>query len=379
MVGPEPVLDRLPAEPPPEPAFPDRVRLVKLGLLTVLALALCVYLALPFLPALTWGMALAVIAWPLHRWVARHLPYRVPAAGLTSAVVLAAVVGSGVFVAYHMAREAGAQAAKVQQESTETTIKEAMSRTPGMSAVVEWMDRLHLDIDAAMRQLIDRYTTDASALVNGSVWGIVQFVVAVFILFHFLKDKGVILDGVRHLLPLTRPEADRVFGRVADTVHANLYATLVTSLIDGVGGGLLFWALGLPAPVTWGVVMFILSVLPVLGTFLVWAPVALYLALVGNWPGALILVGWGVGSWFVVDNFIYVRLAGPRMRMHQVPALIAFLGGLAVFGVSGMIVGPAIAGMTLALLDVWTYRSAAAGAATPAPAESNGKAAPVTV
>lgn len=379
MVGPESVADRLPAEAPPEPAFPDRVRLIKLGLFTVLALALCVFIALPFLPALTWGMALAVIAWPLHHWVARHLPYRALAAGLTSFVVVAAVVGSGLFVTYHLAREAGTQAAKVQQESTESTIREAMARTPGMAAVVEWMDRVHLDIDAATRQVVERYTSDASALVNGSVWGIIQFVVAVFILFHFLKDRGAILDGVRYILPLTRPEADRVFGRVADTVHANLYATLVTSLIDGVGGGLLFWALGLPAPVTWGVVMFILSVLPVLGTFIVWAPVALYLALVGNWVGALVLAGWGVGSWFVVDNFIYVRLAGPRMRMHQVPALIAFLGGLAVFGVSGMIVGPAIAGMTLALLDVWTYRSAAAGAATAAPPTVNGKAGPVTV
>jgi len=114
--------------------------------------------------------------------------------------------------------------------------------------------------------------------------------------------------------------------------------------------------------VTWGVVMFILSILPILGTFIVWAPAAFYLLLVGNWPGALALVGWGVGSWVVTDNIIYVRLAGDRMRMHQVPALIAFLGGLAVFGVSGMIIGPAIAAATISLLDLWRTRSAAATA-----------------
>jgi predicted PurR-regulated permease PerM len=195
----------------------------------------------------------------------------------------------------------------------------------------------------------------------------------VFLLFHFLRDRPSILAGVRTVLPLSRVESDRVFRRVADSVRANLYATVVTSVIDAVGGGLLFWALGLPSPVLWGMVMFILSVLPILGTFLVWAPAAVYLALVGNWLGALILVTWGVASWFVVDNIIYVRIAGDRMRLHQVPALVAFLGGLAVFGVSGMILGPAIAAVTIALLDVWRH-STAETPITPGEAEPTAEA-----
>ena len=240
-----------------------------------------------------------------------------------------------------------------------------------MGRFVEWMDRVNVDVDAQLRKLISAYTQDMSYVIQGSVMGIIQFVVAVFIMFHFLKDRGNILEGVRTLLPLSRDESDRVFKSVADSVHANLYATLVTSLIDAVGGGLIFWLLGLPSPVTWGVVMFILSVLPLLGTFLIWAAAAFYLALVGNWPGALALVAWGVVSWCITDNIIYVRIAGDRMRMHQVPALIAFLGGLAVFGMSGMIIGPAIAAATMAILALWRNRAAAAAEGS-SPVEANG-------
>src|SRR5262245_13481337 len=335
----------------------DRLRLVKLGILTLVCLALCVWLAIPLLPALTWGMALAIIAWPLHVWMSRRIHWRAAAAALTSAVVVLVILAAGFFVTYELAREAASQADQMKERAAGDVLREAMSNAPGLRGVVEWADRVQIDLDRALRQFINSYTQDASALVQGSIRGVIQFAVAVFFLFHFLRDRPAILAGVRTLLPLTRVESDRVFKSVTDSVHANLYATVITSIIDGIGGGLMFWLLGLPSPVLWGVVMFILSVLPILGTFLVWAPAAAYLALIGNWPAALALVAWGVSSWFIVDNFIYVRLAGDRMRMHQVPALLVFLGGLAVFGVSGMIIGPAIAAVTMAVLDLWRQSS----------------------
>jgi predicted PurR-regulated permease PerM len=95
-------------------------------------------------------------------------------------------------------------------------------------------------------------------------------------------------------------------------------------------------------------------------------PAAIYLGMIGNWGGALAILTYGVVAWCVVDNIIYVRIAGDRMRLHEVPALIAFLGGLAVFGASGMILGPGILAVTVAILEVWHYR--AAGEEVPRPA-----------
>ena len=108
--------------------------------------------------------------------------------------------------------------------------------------------------------------------------GLVQFAVAMFILFHILLDREALLGRVRGLLPMSRVEGDQVVRGAADSVHANLHATLVTSVIDGLSGGLMFWLLGLPSPVTWGAVMFFLSFLPLLGTWIVWLPAAGFLA-----------------------------------------------------------------------------------------------------
>jgi predicted PurR-regulated permease PerM len=271
-----------------------------------------------------------------------------------------------VFVAYQLAREAGSAADQMDGEAPEAVLRQKMEAVPVLSRVVAWMDRVGLDVEREVRKVVAAYTQDATGLLRGSVGAIVQLLVAVFVLYYFFRDRAALLQGVRALLPMSRADSDRVFAHVADSVHASLYATLVTALISAGTGGLMFWLLGLPSPVLWGVVMFVLSVLPIVGTALVWVPAAAYLVLTGRWPEALALTAWGAVCFVVVDTFLYMRLAGDRMRLHQVPVLIAFLGGLAVFGVSGMILGPAILAVTVALLEVWKKPTREALAAPPA-------------
>ncbi len=370
-----------PVAPPTEPlvreegplATGERFRPFALAALTVVLLALCALLTYPFLPAVTWGVALAIIAWPLHAWVLRRLTaHRTGAAALSALVVVAAIVVPGVFVAQQLAREAASAADQMREQQARNTLRDRLASAPGLGGAVEWADRTGIDIDAEAQKAARAYFGDAGALAQGSVMALLQAVIAVFILFYMLRDRQELRAGVRRLLPVRRAEADRVFDGAAGSVYANLYATLVTSAIDGVGLGLMFWVVGLPSPVTWGVVTFVLSFLPILGTYIVWMPAAIYLGMIGNWGGAAALLAYGVIAWCIVDNIIYVRIAGDRMRLHEVPALIAFLGGVAVFGASGMILGPGILAVTVAVLDVWHDR--AEGEEVPIPAE---KPAPV--
>jgi predicted PurR-regulated permease PerM len=104
------------------------------------------------------------------------------------------------------------------------------------------------------------------------------------------------------------------------------------------------------------VVMFFVSLLPMVGAAFVWLPAVAYLALREEWIAAIGLLTWGVLSAIIVDHIIYVRMVGQGMRMHSVPALIAFLGGIAVFGLTGLILGPAILAVTMAFLEVWKQR-----------------------
>jgi predicted PurR-regulated permease PerM len=336
----------------------ERFRPFALAALTVVLVGLCVFLTVPLLPAVTWGVALAIIAWPLHTRVrARVTENRALAAGLTSLVVVLALVVPGAFVVRQLAREAASAADRAREDEAKSTVHDQLAGAPGMGGVVAWLDRTGVDLDAEAHKAVRSYLGDPAALAQGSVMALIQAIIALYILYYMLRDRKELLAAVRRLLPMRPAEIDRVFDGATGSVYANLYATLVTSAIDGVSMALMFWAVGLPAPVTWGVVTFVLSVLPLVGTYLVWMPAALYLALMGQWGGAAALVVYGVASWFVVDYFIYVRIAGDRMHVHQVPALIAFLGGLAVFGASGMILGPGILAVTIAVLEVWHYRT----------------------
>ena len=187
----------------------------------------------------------------------------------------------------------------------------------------------------------------------------IGFCLTFYLLFYFLRDRRAALQSLKSFSPLSGPEMNRLFGRVGDTIHATVYGTLAVSAVQGLLGGLMFWGLGLPVPLLWGVVMGLLAVVPVLGAFVVWIPAALFLALEGSWGKALILTLWGGGVVAGIDNLLYPILVGNRLKMHTVLAFISVVGGLIVFGPSGLILGPVTLTFTLVLLETWRSRTEA--------------------
>ena len=121
----------------------------------------------------------------------------------------------------------------------------------------------------------------------------------------------------------------------------------------------MFWWLGLPAPLLWGVVMALLAVLPVLGAFIVWIPAALILALEGSGGKALILTVWGLLVVGTIDNLLRPILVGNRLKLHTILAFISVVGGLILFGPSGLILGPVALTITTVLLETWRTRTVA--------------------
>jgi predicted PurR-regulated permease PerM len=120
----------------------------------------------------------------------------------------------------------------------------------------------------------------------------------------------------------------------------------------------MFWWLGLPSPVLWGVVMGLLAIVPVLGAFVVWIPAAIVLALQGMWLKAILLTIWGTVVIGLIDNLLYPALVGKKLQLHTLAVFFAIVGGLMVFGASGIIIGPAMLSFTVALIDVWRRRTA---------------------
>ncbi len=115
----------------------------------------------------------------------------------------------------------------------------------------------------------------------------------------------------------------------------------------------MFWILGVPSAAVWALTMAILATIPSLGTFLVWMPIAVYLAASGHWVKGLILAGWGASVISTVDNLLYPTLVGRKMQLHTVPVLFSVLGAIALFGISGIVLGPLILTTGVTLLRFW--------------------------
>jgi len=184
----------------------------------------------------------------------------------------------------------------------------------------------------------------------------IQMFFVVFTMYYFFKDGENISRTIRDSLPLEREQADGIISRTREVIDASVYGVLSIAIIQGILGGLAFWVLGLPSAIIWGVVMTFLSMVPMLGAFLVWVPGAIYLALTGHWAKAVMLAVWGTLVIGMVDNFLRPKLVGSRTRLHELLIFFAVLGGLNVFGVLGVVLGPVVVAITLALVDV--YRTA---------------------
>ena len=145
--------------------------------------------------------------------------------------------------------------------------------------------------------------------------------------------------------------------RIADTIRAIVNGSLTVAFVQALLAGVMYAALGVPAAVIWAGATFIVALIPIFGTFMVWGPVALFLVLTGSWLKAIILVAWGGLAVSTIDNLLYPYLVGGRLRLHTIPTFFASLGGIEFFGPAGLILGPIALAVTIGLLDVWGART----------------------
>lgn len=333
----------------------NHIHALVLMLATALGAYLCYRLALPFLPALVWALALAVLFTPLQQRLESKLKRPGLAAAVCVVVVGLIVAVPATFVAQRLIMESAKGAEIVKAKTESGAWRKALEAQPRLAPVADWIER-KVDLTGTAQTLATWLTTSAGAILKGSVVQVIGFCLTFYLLFYFLRDRRAALQSLRTLSPLSPAQMDRMFVRVTDTIFATVYGTLAVAAVQGLLGGLMFWWLGLPAALLWGVVMALLAVVPVLGAFVVWIPAALFLALEGSWGKAVLLVVWGAVVVSGIDNLLYPMLVGNRLKMHTVLAFISLVGGLILFGPSGLILGPVALTITTVLLEIWRHK-----------------------
>ena len=334
----------------------ERILVIVLIAVSVLVGWLCWLMVAPFVPALTWAVVLAVIAHPLHERLLERMPQWPTLAALLALISVTIVIAlPAALLAREVVNEAIASADTLQRLADGERWRRVLDQFPRLAPLREWIES-RFDFQGQVGDATGGVARNVQSALANAIEFAITLLVTFFLLFFFLRDKWRILDTLQGLVPLAHAETAQVRHKVRDMISAVVYGTLVVALVQGTLGGLMFWWLGIPAPLLWAAVMALVAVLPLFGAALVWLPAAAFLLIDGHWEKALILALWGSVVIGLIDNFLYPLLMKNKLSMHTVPVFIAAMGGLFVFGATGIVLGPLIFAVGIALLDVWRRR-----------------------
>ena len=318
------------------------------------------FLLKPFFTSIFWACAAALIFHPVYRYFYRRYP-RWPnlTALLTLLLCIVVVVIPVLLVASSFVSEGANLYQRVQSGEINLGDKFEQIRAafPGINAAIE---RMGIDFQGLKEKLLGGLMTAGSFLAKNAIalgQNTLNFFVSLglmlYLTFFLIRDGNSLVALLIRALPLGDEREKLLLAKFAEVTRATIKGNLVVAITQGSLGGLIFWALGLPAPLLWGVVMTILSLLPAVGAALIWFPAALYLYATGEMVKATVLMAFGIAVISLVDNILRPILVGRDTKLPDYIVLFSTVGGLIMFGISGFAIGPLLAALFMAFWEIF--------------------------
>lgn len=355
--------------PPPlpslSPSLPVSARLEDgffLGVVLLVSIAFALIIE-PFFAAILWGVIAAIVFAPVNRRILAAMPrHRNGAALVTLFLILAVVIVPAFVLGAALLQEAAYFYGKIQ--SGEINFARLFAQV--VDSLPDWatpyLRRLGLTNFYAAQDMLTRGVTSSFRTLAAQAFQIGQsafsFLVALgvmlYLTYFLLRDGEALSRRVAAASPLRVGQRQALFAQFVIVIRATIKGSIVVAIVQGLIGGIVFWALDIQGALLWGVLMGAFSLLPAVGTGLVWVPVAIYLFATGAiWQGA-VLVGCGVLVIGMVDNVLRPILVGRDTRIPDYVVLISTLGGIEMFGFNGIVIGPAIAALFIATWNIFT-------------------------
>jgi predicted PurR-regulated permease PerM len=309
----------------------------------------------PFFAPLGWAAVRAIFVYPWHeRVVPRYGHTR--AAALSTLIVTVLIVGPGLLILTTFVQESSAALSTVDRDA--------------VAGQLAWLEqgwnRIRVLIPGAqsvdLRSLIENVISRTGGFVATRVGGLLadiavllfQLVVTLIALFFFLRDTDAIMLHVRALLPFEDLRRERMIRQTRDLVYASIAAGLLIAALQGLAGGLVFALLGFAAPLFWGVIMGLLALLPFVGTWVVWMPAAIWLMATGQVIKGVVLAVLGGAVVASIDNILRPLILSGRTQMNGLLMFLSLLGGVSLFGLLGIVLGPLVSAIVTGLFEAYT-------------------------
>lgn len=334
-------------------------RLFLIALLVIITLAFA-WLIEPFFGAIVWGVVVAVLFHPVFLRIHGLMPRRTnSAAFLTLLLVILLVIVPAIMLGSALIGEATDVYERIRSGDIdiEAILSTLESSLPSwlQAQVTAWgygdIETIRPRIEEAVAGSLEFVVSQAISVGQGAFRFMLALGVMLYLTFFLLRDGSQLGSQIENIVPLSGDRRKALADKFFVVIRATIKGSFVVALLQGTIGGLIFWALGIQGALLWAVLMGILSLIPAIGTGFVWVPVAVYLLVTGDiWQGVVLIVA-GVFIISMVDNLVRPILVGRDTRMPDYVVLISTLGGLQMFGFNGIVIGPLLAALFIA---IWT-------------------------
>jgi len=324
--------------------------------LTTVAFSL---LLLPFYTAILWAIILAIVFHPAQQFLVRRLKGREGLAALLSVLMcVCLVIVPVVVVLASIAQESSSLYRQVSSEEFDLRGRIG-SFVSALPSFIERWTPIQLGNFPDLRDKFSGAILQTSQSMAGRVVNIgettLSFAVGsgvlLYLLFFLFRDGERLVAAIRRAMPFSDDHSAKLLEKFTSVVNATVRGNIIIAIIQGTIGGVTFWMLGIEAALLWGVVMTFFSMLPAVGAAIVWGPAALFFMFTGAWVKAAILVLVGLLIIGLIDNLLRPPLVGKNAKLPDYVVLVSTVGGMALFGINGFIIGPLIAAL---FISAWS-------------------------
>ncbi|RUM39648.1 MAG: AI-2E family transporter [Desulfobulbus sp.] len=337
----------------------SRINKIVLLVLVVAISALFLTMVRQFLMAIFMAGLFSAMVNPLHKWLTVRLRGR---ENLASILTIAGIVFLVLLPLSFLVGVIAAQAVHVGQSVTpwlESFIKEPstvtgyLEKIPYYEEILPYRDMILQKAGQAVGIISNFLIDSLTSMTKMTLNALLNLVIMLYVMFYFLTTGDVLLKKILYYLPLAHRDEERLLHRFTSVAGATMKSTLIIGILQGGLCGFAFYLAGIQGAVFWGSVMAVMSVVPAVGTAIIWFPALIVLALAGDFSGVLLLIiicGAIAGN---LDNLLRPRLVGKDTEMHDLFVLFGTLGGLTLFGILGIIIGPIISALFITIWEIY--------------------------
>jgi predicted PurR-regulated permease PerM len=322
-------------------------------------------IVIPFFVPICWGAILVILFYPLYHRVNNRVKRPTLASLIMCLLILVLVIGPVTYLFISLVGQASDAVTRIndmyQSGELEKYVNVDIPWVATLKAKLSaYFDLSKVNLGEIVKDAVGKVSgvivNQTSWLVGNATRAVIDFLLMIFCIYYFFKEGPSIIDRLRRLMPLSPDQTAATFTKLRDVVYATMYSGVAVALLQGFIGGILFWIFGIQSPVFWGALMAFLSVLPIVGSAIIYIPAGLILIIGGSAVKGLLLIAIATVTVSQVDHLVRPLLVSGRTSMHPLLLLFSIAGGITLFGLIGIVIGPLIAAIFMTILEIIELR-----------------------